>query len=83
MYAIRSYYESAQNAHQYGPVGRVVIARYFSYVFPLYHAKKTSITYAYATMRPVARVTFAMFSRCLIVMKSSSPYALRIGIASA
>ena len=33
-------------------------------------------------MSPVASMTFAMFSRCFMVMKSSSPYSLRSGMAS-
>src|SRR5712671_4684835 len=68
-------------AHQYGPKARYQNAAR-SVGFPRYQAMKYSHTYAYPTIDPVRRQSFARFSKCLTVIISSRPNSLRIGVSS-
>src|SRR5258706_13865468 len=70
-----------QVAHQYGPKARYQNAAR-SVGLPLYQAMKYSQAYAYPTIEPVKRHSFARFSKCLTVISSSRPNSVRIGVSS-
>src|SRR3972149_10481774 len=70
-----------QNAHAYGPRARLTRVN-FSWGLPEYHAMKNSMPYEYATIRPVASVILAMFSRWRVVISSSRWKKERTGMRS-
>src|SRR6266702_5568559 len=69
------------DAHQNGPNARYQNAAR-SAGWPPNHAVKNSTQYAYATIMPVRRHSFARFSKWWTVMSSSRWNSLRIGTSS-
>src|SRR2546428_3265216 len=70
-----------QLAHQNGPKARYQKAAR-SFGLPPNHAVKYSTQYAYATIIPVNRHSFARFSKWWTVISSSRRNSLRIGTSS-